>query len=249
MRWFRFYSEVLNDPKVQQLSGNDFKAWVNLLCLANEHEPRGQLPLHDAEVGFALRISTMAAGRLIARFVEFGLIDLDPIGRTVTMHGWAGRQFASDDVTLRVTLHRRSRNVTETAPDTEQIQNRTETDPETEQTGALPEGFRYNVDPPIPDDPGFVGKYSRAFERRTGKPCPSSQLVDAAQLERDFGTERCVQVAVDSRWTKPPNWLRAKLENQNDSRPAAPPDPDSIKSRVLSRFDALTASAEKAARA
>jgi len=32
-QWFRMYAEVLDDPKVQRLSGDEFKAWVNILCL------------------------------------------------------------------------------------------------------------------------------------------------------------------------------------------------------------------------
>src|SRR3990167_8619903 len=93
--WFRFYSEVLHDPKVQTLSGADFKAWINLLCLANESTPRGSLPL-DADVGFALRITTQKAGDLLARFMEWGLLDADEELHRLVVHGWERRQFASD---------------------------------------------------------------------------------------------------------------------------------------------------------
>ncbi len=42
MRWFRFYSEVLDDPKVQGLSLGLFKMWINLLCIAARND--GYLP-------------------------------------------------------------------------------------------------------------------------------------------------------------------------------------------------------------
>ena len=31
-RWFRLHDEILDDPKVQRLSGDDFKAWVKSCC-------------------------------------------------------------------------------------------------------------------------------------------------------------------------------------------------------------------------
>ena len=52
--WFRFYVRTLNNPKAQRLSGGDFKGWVNLLCLAKEHD--GALPSVE-DVAFRLRLS------------------------------------------------------------------------------------------------------------------------------------------------------------------------------------------------
>ena len=37
-RWYRMYDELLDNPKVQRLSGDEFKAWVNILCLASRHD-------------------------------------------------------------------------------------------------------------------------------------------------------------------------------------------------------------------
>jgi hypothetical protein len=38
MKWLRLYSDVVSDPKVQRLPGEKFKAWVNLLCVASQHD-------------------------------------------------------------------------------------------------------------------------------------------------------------------------------------------------------------------
>ena len=35
-KWFRLYNDVINDPKVQRLDGETFKAWINILCLASK---------------------------------------------------------------------------------------------------------------------------------------------------------------------------------------------------------------------
>ena len=60
MRWFRFYSDVLDDPKVDLLSDHLYKVWVKLLCLANEGEPRGTLPcLEDMAYRLRLPVETM----------------------------------------------------------------------------------------------------------------------------------------------------------------------------------------------
>ena len=54
MKWFRFYADALDDPKVQRLPPPIFKTWVNLLCLASKNE--GNLPSAE-ECAFALRMS------------------------------------------------------------------------------------------------------------------------------------------------------------------------------------------------
>ena len=134
--WFRMYSEVLHDPKIQTLSPTDFKHWVNLLCLGSESEPRGSLPA-DTGVAFALRITPYKASQLLCQFHERGLIDIED--GCYLIHGWNKRQFASDDVTTRVERFRKKSNVAsndietlhETPPEAEQIAD-TETEPETD---------------------------------------------------------------------------------------------------------------------
>jgi len=93
MRWFRFYDEVLDDPKVQRLPPALFKHWVNLLCLARRHE--GKLP-DDEAVAFALRLPSPKARGILAELQAAGLFD------DRTPHNWRQRQFQSDDAYQRV---------------------------------------------------------------------------------------------------------------------------------------------------
>jgi hypothetical protein len=134
MTWFRFYSEALDDPKVQRLAPHLFKAWVNLLCLANMGD--GKLPSID-DIAFRLRLSVQDAGQQVADLILAGLLDITNLG--TEPHNWSKRQFVSDCSTERVRKHRKnntetecnvSETATETAPDTEteQIQNRTDSD-------------------------------------------------------------------------------------------------------------------------
>lgn len=123
MKWFRMYSDALDDPKVQRLPGETFKAWVNLLCLANDGEPRGTLPCLS-DIAFRLRMTPQEAAQLINELTARGLLDSGD-DATLQPHNWNQRQYRSDDINARVQKHRAKRdgNVTETLrvtpPDTD----------------------------------------------------------------------------------------------------------------------------------
>lgn len=102
MSWFRFYTDVLNDPKVQRLPAETFRTWVNLLCLAKEHD--GVLP-DLPDVAFALRIGEEQAAGFLAELTERGLLDREELN-TLIPHNWAGRQYPSDNSTERTRRYR-----------------------------------------------------------------------------------------------------------------------------------------------
>ena len=123
MKWLRLYSDVVSDPKVQRLAGDKFKAWINLLCVASQHD--GILP-PLADLAFTLRNTEDKITALLDDLVEKGLLDVtgdDPQGR-YTPHNWASRQYKSDVSAERTKRYRqRQRDVTATAPNSDQ--NRT----------------------------------------------------------------------------------------------------------------------------
>jgi len=123
-RWFRFYSDALDNLKVQKLPAHLFKSWVNILCLASANS--GVIPSID-EVAFRLRLSTHDAQANVDELILAGLIDIKRTGE-LTPHNWETRQYVSDTSSVRVRKHRKNkkenkRNVSETlhgtAPDTE----------------------------------------------------------------------------------------------------------------------------------
>jgi hypothetical protein len=65
MQWFRYYVEALNDPKVQRLAPDLFRTWVNLLCIAREHD--GNLPV-IGELAFKLRMDEEEASRAVGNW-------------------------------------------------------------------------------------------------------------------------------------------------------------------------------------
>lgn len=138
MIWFRFYNEVLNDPKCQRLAPALFKHWVNLLCLANQEPTRGTLPAIP-DIAFALRLTEPKVQKILSDLTEAGL--LDPVDdETLQMHGWSSRQRVSDDVAQRVSKHRerndpeplpkQKSNVTDTLPHARATEADTDTDTE-----------------------------------------------------------------------------------------------------------------------
>lgn len=123
-RWFRFYNDALEDPKVQRLSGPLFKSWINCLCLASKHD--GVLPPVE-DIAFALRINEKTAQEVIDSLQGAGLIDETSNG--YAPHNWDGRQFKSDVSTDRVKRFRKRQGnghetLHETAPEQKQIQSR-----------------------------------------------------------------------------------------------------------------------------
>lgn len=89
-RWFRFYDESINDPKVQRLSADMFRAWVNMLCLASKYG--GVIP--KADIAFALRATEKGAAAIVDYLIDRDL--LEDRGDCVTPHNWEGRQYKSD---------------------------------------------------------------------------------------------------------------------------------------------------------
>lgn len=104
MKWFRFYHDALDDPKVQRLPGDTFKFWVNLLCLASRSEERGLITKTVEDIAFDLRVRDDEAAAMLADLIARGLIEEHVEG--IEPHNWDKRQFKSDNVAERVERHR-----------------------------------------------------------------------------------------------------------------------------------------------
>jgi hypothetical protein len=102
MKWFRLYDTVLDDPKVQRLKPELFKAWINLLCIASRKD--GQIPVDPDDLGFMLRCDPETAERWLVDLIDAGLIELRP--DHATPHQWDEYQFVSDNSTERVRAFR-----------------------------------------------------------------------------------------------------------------------------------------------
>lgn len=133
-RWWRAYDEAVDDPKLQKLPAELFRAWFNICCITSQNG--GVLP--DIEtIAFKLRCKPSKAEQLIESLKGAGLIDVTDEGSAP--HNWKARQFKSDNndptnAERQARYRDKQRNgksngvttVTITDPETEQIQNRTE---------------------------------------------------------------------------------------------------------------------------
>jgi hypothetical protein len=108
--WFRVYGSLVDDPKVQRLPCDLFKALVNLWCLASQNG--GVLPSIE-DIAFKLRVDPEEAADIVVRLSKAGLIDHEDA--EIRPHNWDKRQFKSDGSTERVKRFReRERNVSVT---------------------------------------------------------------------------------------------------------------------------------------
>jgi DNA-binding MarR family transcriptional regulator len=94
--WFRVYTELVDDPKIQRLEPLLFKALINLWCLAKAND--GVFPPVD-EIAFKLRMKPEKVQRVLTELRAAGLIDDDERG--ARPHNWDDRQFTSDGSTPR----------------------------------------------------------------------------------------------------------------------------------------------------
>lgn len=100
MKWFRFYHDALDDPKVQRLPGDLFKFWVNLLCLGSRSQERGLVQMSVSDIAFDVRLDETEAADMMAKLIERGLIE--EVVEGFQIHNWDARQFKSDNVSERV---------------------------------------------------------------------------------------------------------------------------------------------------
>jgi len=133
-RWFRFYDDAINDPKILKLSEATRWQWVAVLCVASKNE--GKIPGAD-ELAIYLRTTEKQAATILSTLSDARLLDRTENG--YEPHNWKGRQFKTDDSKERVQRHREKKRserndcnedvtVTVTPPETEQKQNRAEAD-------------------------------------------------------------------------------------------------------------------------
>ncbi|MGC8534904.1 MAG: hypothetical protein ACP5QR_05150 [Rhizomicrobium sp.] len=232
-QWFRAYSESLNDPKIQTLPLEAFKAWHNALYLAASIDSKNGNIGTIESVSFAFRETKSTVSSAFHHLIERGLIVTD--GETFRIVSWVKRQYKSDTSTDRVRRYRkRSRNVTETAPDTD-----TDTDTERKKDISsevvkvgVPEPAQ-NEAPPRPKATAvkveFEAWYSayprheargdafKAYAAARAK-VPPDQLLAAAQK---FAEKRRGQ---DPKFTPlPATWLRAERWADEAAGPSGAP--------------------------
>jgi hypothetical protein len=92
--WFRAYSETLNDPKVQTLPLDAFKAWHNAMYLASFiSSGDGNIGTPEA-IAFHFRMTPTEVVQVMEPLVLSGLIERKK--REYVIAKWSNRQFKAD---------------------------------------------------------------------------------------------------------------------------------------------------------
>jgi len=118
MKWFRFYSEVIDDAKVASMSDKTFRIWVLAMCHAGELDRDGNVPVTVTELAWRIRESEEAVSVAIKQLEELDIIETKNGKRR--FKNWQKRQWKSDDSRDRVKRFRNGHvTVTVTPPDTD----------------------------------------------------------------------------------------------------------------------------------
>jgi hypothetical protein len=105
--WFRLYSRIMTDPKIEMLSFEDQRHYVWILCMKNEGFLDEQFPgieMFDRMMGRKLGLQGEALDNAKRRLVSVGLISEDWQPRS-----WLKLQFVSDHDPTRAERQRKHR--------------------------------------------------------------------------------------------------------------------------------------------
>jgi len=196
LNWLRYYTDTIDNPKIQSLPAVLFKFWANLLCVSQIYS--GFLP-GIAEISFRCRCPEKQAAEWIEDLKSRKLIDQTHEGKLV-MHDWEEHQYVSDNSTKRVQKHRakRSGNVSVTPPE----QNRTEQNRTEDGNGAW-----------------LNGKTGELFEElwtaypEKGRIKRSLALVCYSEEIRSEETHRKALAAIEGKWATSDKWQKGFILN------------------------------------
>lgn len=133
MRWFRLYTDILDDPKcnVSNMPDETFRTFIMLMAYASELEKDGKI-FPENDPAWRLRISQSDLEKHLSTLLLLEIIELKK--GIISFKNWDKRQFASDNSTERVKRFRNGqRNVSVTADETPpETESETESESETE---------------------------------------------------------------------------------------------------------------------
>ena len=104
MKWFRFYSEIKDDPKMRKLADDEYRVFTYLMAIAADEDKGGIVPYNTDDLSWTLRAPVDLVDRTIARLTKLNILSPDGNGWKFTH--WQARQFPSDNVTERTRRHR-----------------------------------------------------------------------------------------------------------------------------------------------
>lgn len=153
MKWFRLWTEIIDDPKLCQLTDAEHRRFIHCLALAAEQEKEGKINGTIEELAWRIRTKPQALKSTIEKLVSLNILKSN--GNGLEFINWTKRQFRSDNSTERWRKFKSNvganvgKPLAQTPPETEQST-------ETEQS------------PPIAPPRGF-DLFWKAYPKKVGK--------------------------------------------------------------------------------
>jgi len=94
MKWFRLYTEILDDPKIQKLDDAQFRDFVYMMCLACEVEKNGLIPYSKEEIAWRLRRDPVTLCDGVVTLAKCHIVTDN--GEGIRFLHWQKRQYSSD---------------------------------------------------------------------------------------------------------------------------------------------------------
>lgn len=129
MKWFRVYTDIMDNEKISKISTKSFKIFIYFLAFSAENEKNGKLGSDIKILSWRLRITEKCLTNALEELQKFGLI-VTKDGQYI-IKNWEERQFRSDDISARVKRYRdEKKRSSETLHETLNVssQNRTDTE-------------------------------------------------------------------------------------------------------------------------
>ena len=141
LRWFRTWTDIVDDAKLLLLAPGDRWYYVALLALKRNGmlDEGDKIDVTDRKVGVRLRLDDRERDELRRRLVEANLIDA-----SWQPSGWDKRQFESDSSAVRTRKYRRNKkrhcDVTVTSLQRHRDASESESESESDKTPVVPTG-------------------------------------------------------------------------------------------------------------
>ena len=55
MKWFRLWTDIVNDPKMRKISDSQFRTLIYLMCLASEEDNGGTINFSADDISWRIR--------------------------------------------------------------------------------------------------------------------------------------------------------------------------------------------------
>jgi len=206
---------MLNNPKVQRLTGDQFKSWMNMLCAANDE---GVLP-NIRDLAFLLRQPEGEVSTLMDTLTELNFFNTNDDG-DVVVNDWEEHQKKSDTSNERVKRYREKQRVSggdggvtlQETPE-KRKSNGVDTDTDTDTDTEPPK-------PPKGDFDEWWKEYPNKIGKGAAKTAYSKAIKKASAGELLLGVRRYIEEKPpDRQWCNPATWLNQERWTDEPSNP------------------------------